>query len=133
MWSPMNWVGALFCVVSFALLLHWVRLVERTRDVLAVSREATRVLQNTSLTDRAKEEATRRGAVQLFRLLFILIAGTLVCLLAPLAVIWILNSAGLMSLEGVLATLARWDFLLAGSLLGVATYVAAAKWRSRNS
>lgn len=129
----MNWFGAVFCVVSFALLLHWVRLVERTRDVLAVSREASSVLHNATLTDRDKERAVQRGAVQLFRLLLVLLAGTAVCLFAPLAVIWLLSEAGFMSLDGVLATLARWDFLLAGSVLGVLTYVAVSKWRSHNS
>ncbi len=129
----MNVLGAVFCVVAFALLLHVVRLVERTRDVLTVSREATRVLQDSALTDRAKEVAVQRGALQLLRLLLVLVAGTLTCLLAPLAAIWLFQSAGLVSLDGVLALLARWDFLLTGSVIGLATYVGASKWHSRNS
>lgn len=129
----MDLLGASLCVIVFALLLHLVRLVDRTRDVLAIGRESAATMRDATLSDEEKEKAVQRGALRLFGLLFVLLLGSAACLLLPLALIWLLEFAGLFSLRGVLGMLARWDFLLGGTILGIVSYLAAAKWLKTSS
>ena len=129
----MNVFGATVMVILFAILLHVLGLVQTTKQVVAISQAASSTLRNTLLSDAEKERLMQQSSIQLFRLLAVLILRTAVALVAPLAVIWLLQLAGILTVEGVLRMLARWDFIIAASILGILVYVALDKWQSRNS
>ena len=121
----MNVFGATVMVILFAILLHVLGLVQTTKQVVAISQAASSTLRNTLLSDAEKERLMQQSSIQLFRLLAVLILRTAVALVAPLA--------GILTVEGVLRMLARWDFIIAASILGILVYVALDKWQSRNS
>ncbi len=123
----MNLLGATLVVIVFAILVHLLGLVPRTMEVVARSRESTAVLKDPKLDDDAKEKALQGLAMRLFVLLGFLIVGSAVALLAPVGMIWLLDIAGMVSLDGVLDMLQRWEFLIAATILGVGIYLAV--WR----
>lgn len=129
----MDILGALLVIVVFAFLLHVVRLVPKTREVISIGQQAISTLQNAALSDDEKERSMQRDSLRLLRLLFVLISRSLVALLLPLALIWLSDLAGLFSFEGVLSLFMRWDFVLGSTALGVATYAVAVKWLNRIS
>ena len=129
----MNVFGATVMVILFAILLHVLGLVQTTKQVVAIGQAASSTLRNTTLSDAEKERLMRQSSIRLFGLLAVLILGTSVALAAPLAVIWLLQLAGLLTVRGVFEMLARWDFIIAASILGILVYVAMDKWQSRNS
>lgn len=123
----MNLLGATLVVVLFAVLIQLFRFVERTRDVLAISRESVETMRSESLTEREKESLIQKNSLQLFRLLGLLLLGSAVALCLPLALVWISEFAGLFSYQGVVDMLLRWDFIIAALFIGVAAYYAMAR------
>jgi hypothetical protein len=120
----MNLAGAVAVVILFIILVYMVGLVRHAREVIAVSRSSMTVLSDASVDDDAKEKALQKSAIRLFSLLVLMLVGTAISLVAPIGVVWLLDLFGIVSLDAVLAILARWDFIVIASLVGVAAYVA---------
>lgn len=112
--------GAAFVGLTFMALLKTFRLLERAPHVMAVSTHAFRDLRDPLLDDDAKEARMREHARTLGVLFTRLTVGTLVALAVPVAVVWLLDAAGIVSLNGVLDALSSWPLLVAGSLAIVA-------------
>ena len=129
----MDLLGAMLVIVLFALLLHVVRLVPKTKEVMSIGQDAIATLRDEALSDDEKERRMQRDSLRLLWLLLVLVAGSLFALLTPLALIRLSEFAGLFSVEGVLDMFMRWDFILGGSLLGIATYIVSVKWLNRSS
>lgn len=129
----MDFLGAVLVIVLFVILLNVVRLVPRTREVLSIGQQAVDTLRDSTLTDDEKEHAMRQSSLRLVRLLLILAGGTLVAILLPLVLIWLLELAGIFTVAGVLDMFLRWDFIIGGSVVGIATYIVSVKWFRQDS
>ena len=97
------WLAAGFLVLGFVVLIQVFGLVDKTRDVVAVSRRSLGVIRSSSMSDDAKEAALQADAKQLFRLFLILACGTTVAVLLPMGLLWLGDRLGLLSLAE-----ARW-------------------------
>lgn len=120
----MSFLLAALVVVVFALVLERLRLPDRARETGRRARESMDVLRDPSLDDRDKESALQEQSLRLFRLLGILLGGSLLALGLPLLGVWLLELAGVSSLAAVLDVLERPDFLLGTVVVGVGGYVA---------
>ena len=129
----MDLLGALLVIVLFTFLLHVVRLVPKTREVISIGQRAMATLRDEALSDDEKERRMQKDSLRLLWLLLVLVAGSIVALLVPLALIWLSEFAGLFSVAGVLDMFMRWDFILGGTALGIATYIVSVKWLKRRS
>jgi len=116
-------LGASLVVVGFAILAHYVGLVPRTTEVVAIAREAIAVLKDPQMDDEVKERVMQRNAILLFKLLGLLLLGSAVALSVPIAMIWLAERVGLLSLDSSLDMLLRWDFILAVTIVGLAVYL----------
>ena len=119
----MSLMGASLVVIIFAILAHYIGLVRWTGQVMAHARQATAILQDSTLDDLTKEKAMQTAAIQLFKLLGLLILGSLTAVTLPLGVIWLADTGGLLSFDGVLAILVRWEFLLAATMAGFTVFI----------
>lgn len=120
----MNVVGAVAVVGLFIWLVHVLKLVPLAADAIAVSRRSAAILRDAALDDDAKEAAMQQGAVRLMKLALLLLIGSTAALAAPIGAVWLLESVGIMSVDGVVGILMRWDFLLLASVVGVGAFVA---------
>lgn len=121
---------AVFVVVTFAVTIDQLSLADRAREVGARSSDALGVLRDPALTDDRKEEALQRESIVLFKLLGVLAGGSLLALLVPLAVVWLLGQLGVSSLGEVLDVLERLDFLAAVTIVGTALFLIRRRLRS---
>ena len=119
----MSFFLAALVVVVFALVLERLRLPDRARETGERARESLEVLRDSSLDDREKESALQEQSLRLFGLLGILLGGSLLALGLPLFGVWLLELAGVSSLEAVLGVLERPDFLLGTVVVGVGGYL----------
>lgn len=120
----MSFLLAALVVVVFALVLERLRLPDRARETGERARASLDVLRDPELDDREKETALQEQSLRLFGLLGILLGGSLLALGLPLLGVWLLELAGVSSLEAVLGVLERPDFLLATVVVGVGGYLA---------
>ena len=116
-------LGAVLVVVLFVVLLDVLKVVEQARSAIAISRNSMETMRNAELDDDTKERELQKGAIALFRLMLTMLVSFATALVAPMAVVWLLDRAGFMSLGGVSAMLVRWDFMFGATVLGVGLFV----------
>ena len=115
--------GAVLVVVLFVVLLDVLKVVDQARSAISISRRSMETMRNSALDDDTKERELQKGALGMFRLMITMLISFSIALVAPMAVIWVLDRSGLMSLHGVSTMLVRWDFMLGATVLGVALFV----------
>jgi hypothetical protein len=119
-----SWVGAIFLVVGLIVLIRLFRLVERSGEVVAISRRSWKVMRDPTLSDDAKEKSLQTGAKQLLPLLLILAFGGAGAVLLPLAAVWVGDRLDWISLEATLAVTISPVFLIgSGALACVALLI----------
>lgn len=114
----MSFLLAVFVVVGFAATIAWLGLPARAGEAVEGSREALSVVRDPSLDDDAKEEALQRLALRLFRLVGVLVGGSLLAIGWPLAVVWAADRVGVGTFSATLDVLERPDFLLGTVVVG---------------
>lgn len=118
----MNLIAAIFVVAMFVVLVYVLGIVERAREVVAISRESAGVMASKTLGDDDKEAAIQKNTLRLLSLLIRLTVGFAIALVAPIGVVWLVGLSGVVSVETVLAILVRWDFMAAATVFGIAAY-----------
>jgi hypothetical protein len=108
--------GAAFVGLAFISLLKAFRLLEKAPRVMAISAHVLRDLRDPQLDDAAKEVRMRDHTKALGVLFARLAGGLLVALAAPIGVVWLLDAAGVVSLNGVLDALSSWPMLIGGTV-----------------
>lgn len=119
----MSLLLALFVVAAFAATLEGLSLPERAREVTDRAADSLRILRDPALSDAEKEQRIRRQSLRLFGLLGVLAGGSLLAMGLPLAVVWLLERAGVSSVGAVLSVLERVDFLVGVTVAGVAAWL----------
>ena len=89
-----SWLAASGLLAAFLLLARAFGLTERSRKVLATTRDSMAVMRAASLTDEQKEAALQTNAIALFKSFFTLSAGLAVAALLPAGVLWLAIASG---------------------------------------
>ena len=114
-----RWIGATLLVAGFLALLKLFRLVERGRESLGIVRQSFGQLADRTLDDDAKEKAMRQYSLRLFGLFGTLAFFGAAAALLPLALLWLLDRAGWIDLDAIMATAMSWPFLCASGVVTV--------------
>jgi hypothetical protein len=126
-------LGAILVVVVFAWLIYVFGLVQTAKRALAIGRCAAQTLANNELSDAEKEKIMQSSSLSLFGLLGMLLLSTSGALLIPIGFIWFAQMASLVTLDGVIGWLSRWDFVAGASVVGIIIYVALVRWSKKHS
>lgn len=123
---------AILSIVAFIWAMGVFGLVRVATDILAVSHNAYRTMQDKKLDDLARERAVQQAS---FKLMYafgsMLLRGVLSLLVAVLP-IWLASMAGLVRFEEVVDFLSRWDVIIAATVVITVGYILWSKWwRSR--
>ncbi|MCS3938729.1 hypothetical protein GGP84_001355 [Salinibacter ruber] len=81
------------------------------------------MLRDDSLGDREKEEVLQEQSGELFRLLGILVGGSVLALGLPIGIVWLLGQVGIGSFWGTVHMLERIDFLVGVTVIGLIGYL----------
>jgi hypothetical protein len=114
------YASAIFLSLTSVVLARRFGLVTRPFEVVAISKQAYRVLTDATLSDDVKEAIMQQSAKTLARHFIFITAASLAAVAAPLGVVWVLAAAGLVSLKAVWVALLSWQVLLSGTLLAAA-------------
>ena len=117
----MTWAVALAAVLAFVVLADRLGVPSQVRTIFGRGRATLAILRDLQLDDASKERAMRAQARSLLGLFVRLSALSILALALPAAAVWLLVVAGLVDGGAVLATAASWSFLLAATVLVVAT------------
>jgi hypothetical protein len=126
-------VGASCVVIFFTVLIYLLGIIQKTRQTIEISQKAVEIIRDPSISDEQKQQLVQASSLKLFSLLGMLVIFTAVAILIPVGIIWVAELVGLVSLDGVLRLMVRWEFVTAATILGIAVYLALSKWSRRRS
>jgi hypothetical protein len=109
-------IGALGFVICFKLL----DIAPRVGAVMAATRQAQRVISSASLEDEAKEVAIQKAAISMARSLALILGRTALCILMPVAAVWLGAQTGAYSMAEALAAASNSIFIVVSSVAMIA-------------
>ncbi|MEM8830002.1 MAG: sulfotransferase [Cyanobacteria bacterium P01_G01_bin.19] len=115
-----QWLGAIWLVVGFAVLIQLLGLTKQSGDVVRISLDSLQVIGANELSDEQKESQLQKNSQKLFGLFFILLTKGAIALLLPLASLWLTDLLGWLSVDRVLTITVSPVFLVIGSILAIA-------------
>ena len=119
----MTWAAALFVAAAFLVLAKWFRVPALAQVVLGHGRRALHDLQDRSLGEREKERAARSHAGHLLLGALGIVVASAAALALPFGAVALLDAAGVVELDAVVARTVSPTFLLVVVPLGVAVAV----------
>lgn len=117
-----DWAAAAFLAVGFIVLLKLFKVIDISRDVIALSRTVTAIIGDKKMSEIEKEKAMQRYSLDFFRYFFFILLGSAAALATPFGVVWLIAQTGMASLEHTLAITISWQFLLGTLALGIAAF-----------
>ncbi|MEM1369507.1 MAG: sulfotransferase, partial [Cyanobacteria bacterium P01_H01_bin.15] len=99
-----EWVGAIILVVGFIVLIQLFKLVPISQKAIAVAQRSLAIINAADLDDDEKEARLQRNSIQLFVFFFQIIAVCIAAFLIPIAVLYLGERAGLVSLKDAIST-----------------------------
>ncbi len=115
-----QWIGAIVLVVGFVVLLQLLGITKKSHNVVRIALHSMKIIGSSRLSDEQKESKLQKNSKRLFGLFFLLALGGAIALLIPLAILWLGDRLGLISLDGVLATTVSPAFLIISSISAIA-------------
>lgn len=116
-----SWLAAFGLLAVFVLLARAFGLTERSRTVLATTRESMAVMRAPSMSDAQKEAALQANAISLLKSFVTLSAGLAVAALLPAGMLWLCDRLGWLSFDRVLGVSLSPAFLIVSVVLVVLT------------
>jgi hypothetical protein len=119
------YAGAILACIGFLLVVRATALFGTSGTVSRVAMQVLHDLRNAALDDDAKEALMRRHTLVLGWLFLRILGSAALALGVPLALLWLADRAGVVSLTAVLAVLASWQFLVGATVaIGGTLFVA---------
>lgn len=107
-----TWLSAIFLVVGFIIVSKLVGLIEKCKQVFAISREAATILGDSSMDELEQERAIQQRALHLLRLFCVVTILSALAVLSPLLIVYGASLLGLVSLEQVIELTLSWRFII---------------------
>ena len=117
-----QWFGAIALVIGFVVLFQLLGLGENSSQVIRISRRSVEIISSSQLSDEQKESRLQKNSQKLFGLFFILAFKFAIAILIPLAILWLGDRLGWLSLSNVLDTTVSPIFLTVSSILAIAIF-----------
>lgn len=111
-----SFLGALFMLFGFLLALKIFKLIDKSKEVLSLSRMAHSDIRNPAMTDDEKEIALQSHARRLFVLFFIITIGLFSGLFVPFGLLWGAEQFGLIAVGEVIDVALSWQFLVGSTV-----------------
>jgi hypothetical protein len=112
-------IGALVFVICFKRL----DIARRAREVVAATRRAHGIIRSERLADEAKEAAVQKAAMLMAGSGVALLGRMALCLLVPVAAVWLGAQSGAYSTADALAAASTWTFIIASSAAIIAVWL----------
>jgi hypothetical protein len=117
-----SFFGAVLLVIGVMALMKVFGLFPRALQAVRTSRSALEVMTDPECGDDRKESLLQRYSVSLLRSFVDLLIRGVGSMAIPVGLLWMLEFAGLLSLEAVWALTRSWAFLLGGVIAAIVAF-----------
>jgi hypothetical protein len=105
------WLCAIFLVLGFIVISKAIGLIENGSRVFVVAQQSIGILQDANMDDLVKEKAIQGFAKELIKLFSLITIGSLIALMVPLGIVYLLSLFGIVSFPEVLELSLSWKFI----------------------
>ena len=126
-----QWVGAIILVVGFVVLIQILGIAKKSHNVIRIALHSMKIIGSSRLSDEQKESKLQKNSQRLFGLFLILAFGGAIAIAIPLAILWIGDRLGWLSLSAVLDTSISPAFLIFSSIVAIAVFYLQSKKSDR--
>jgi hypothetical protein len=117
-----SFFGAVLLVIGVMALIKVFGLFPRALQAVRTSRSALEVMTDPECGDDRKESLLQGYSVSLLRSFVDLLIRGVGSMVIPVGLLWMLEFAGLLSLEAVWALTRSWAFLLGGVIAAIVAF-----------
>jgi hypothetical protein len=117
-----SFFGAVLLVIGVMALMKVFGLFPRALQAVRTSRSALEVMTDPECGDDRKESLLQGYSVSLLRSFVDLLIRGVGSMVIPVGLLWMLEFAGLLSLEAVWALTRSWAFLLGGVIAAIVAF-----------
>ena len=114
--------GGIGTVLGFLIFVKLFRLVEKSMMTINLAHKSMTIVRDTNLDAHQKEIVLQKNAKELFYLFFIITAGSTVALAIPFGLIWLLEIAGLVTVDEVIGTTLSLEFIVATVIISFGAF-----------
>lgn len=118
----MVWLGGIIVVLGFVVLLKLFGLIERSKRVISIAKSSVTVMQDKQMDDLGKEKAMQKNATDLLVLFLIITVLSALAVGLPFVLVWVMELAGLVTVNQVIELTLSWEFILVAIVLSVAYF-----------
>ena len=118
----MSIIGAVLLVVGFLVIIKYLKVIEKSSQVISIAKRSIVIVKDSEMSDLQKEIAMQKFAKELLFLFLIITAGSILALAIPFALVWIMELAGLLSIQSVIALTLTWEFILASIVISIVVF-----------
>lgn len=115
-------IGGIIIAAGFVFCLKLFGVIERSRKVIEVSKSSLAVVRDTNLTDLQKEKTLQTNAKELLLSFILITAGSAAALIVSFGIIWLMELAGLLTVNEVIELTLSLEFIAASIILSVAIF-----------
>ena len=115
----MSYVGAIILVMGFLVLIEYLKVIEKSSIVIGIAKRSIVIIRDSESSDLQKEKAMQKYAKELLLLFLFIAAGSLLALAIPFTLLWLMELAGLLSVQSVITTTLSWDFIIGSIVLSI--------------
>jgi len=108
----MSFFCGLLFVLLFVVLIIAFDLVNKSKEVLAISKSATSTLVDKNLSDLQKEKAMQASSLKLLRLFLEITFWTIVAVAISGGVIWVMEYFKVVTIKDVIETVLTIEFII---------------------
>ena len=109
--------------MGFMIFVKLFGLVSKTAKVATVAKSALDVIRDSDLDDLQKEKASRQYAKELFVLFFVIATGSALALAIPMGVLWLMETANLLTVTEVINATLTLEFIGIAAVLSVILFL----------
>jgi hypothetical protein len=115
----MSFVGAIILVIGFLVLVKYLKVIEKSSKVISIAKQSIVIIKDSESSDLQKEIAMQKYAKELLFLFLAITVGSVLALAIPFAIVWLLELAGLMSVQSVIEVTLSWEFIVGSIVISI--------------
>lgn len=115
----MSLIGAIILVIGFLVLIKFLKVIDKSSKVISIAKQTVVILRDSESADLQKEIAMQKYAKQLLVLFLVISAGSLLALAIPFAIVWLMELAGLVSVQSVIAVTLSQEFIIVSIVISI--------------
>ena len=122
-----SFIGGIILVVGFLFFLKLFGVIEKSSEVINITKNSVLIVRDASLDDYQKELEMKKHAKKLFFLFFLITTSSLFALIIPFSIIWLMELTNLLTVSEVVDKTLSLNFIIVATIASIGYFLLISK------